>query len=107
MMYEERCALKKEAASYSETAVPITQSTSRHISEYCDLYHNLLDRIYFRQEKIGWIFGVYSSGYVYGKDQWRVFCELDCKAPVSTNDREFLEKLGGLASEGGLRSRII
>ena len=71
MTYEERCTLKKETASYSETVVPITQSTGRHISEYCGLYQNQLDRIYSRQEKIGWIFGVDSYGYVYGKGQWR------------------------------------
>ena len=71
MTNEERCTLKKVRASYFETVVPITQSTDCHISEYCGLYPNQLDRIYSRQEKIGWVFGVDSSGYVYGKDQWR------------------------------------
>jgi hypothetical protein len=51
MTYEERCTLKEEAANYSETVVYITQSTGRHISGYCGLYHNQLDRIYSRQEK--------------------------------------------------------
>jgi len=57
--------------------------------------------------KTGWIFGVDSCGYVYSKDQWQVFCELGYKAPGSTNDRVFLEELDILASEVGLRSRVI
>lgn len=79
----------------------MTQSTGRHISEFCGIFHNQLDRIYSRQVKIGWIFGVESFGYVCGKDQWRVFGELGYKAPGSTNDRVFLEEQGVLASEGG------
>jgi hypothetical protein len=35
-----------------------------------------------------------------------VFCELGYKAPGSTNDREFLEELGVLASERGLISEL-